>query len=151
MKKTVLGLVAVALLAGCGSSGGAKEESKTCTIDMAGMEIAAIMKAKDDKIKSTTVEVTMPSSLAGGEDLSEITKDQQAVLEDSVLSSLGIEESEGIEISSKFSKEEMKVAVAIDLEKSSKDALDTLGFGDVKDTSLKDFVKVAEESNFTCK
>lgn len=151
MKKLLVSLFAVALLAGCGSSGGGAEESKTCSFSQSGMDMAATFTAKDDKIKSTSIKVSMPASMLGGVDLSAITDEEKKQVEEQVLTSYGFKEGEGLTLKTNFTKEAIEVDINVDLEKSSADALASLGFTDIKDASLKGTVKDAEASGATCK
>lgn len=151
MKKLLVCLFATTLLFGCGSKDAGKNESKTCTFSQAGIEIAAQMNAVDDKIKSVKMDVSAPASMMAGVDLSTLTDEDKKTVESQVLKSLAVEEGQGIEVSSKFTKEAMNITVDIDLEKGSADALTAIGFTEIKDMSLADFVKQAESSNATCK
>ena len=58
MKKLLCAAFAVLVLAGC--SGGAKTETKTCSMEQSGMKMDATFTAEDDKItKTATVDVDM--------------------------------------------------------------------------------------------
>ncbi|MCR0320967.1 lipoprotein, partial [[Clostridium] innocuum] len=48
MKKLLCAAFAVLVLAGC--SGGAKTETKTCSMEQSGMKMDATLTAEDDKI-----------------------------------------------------------------------------------------------------
>ena len=63
MKKLLCATFAVLVLAGC--SGGAKTETKTCSMEQSGMKMDATFTAEDDKITKTSVKVTMDLSAAG--------------------------------------------------------------------------------------
>ena len=92
MKKLLCAAFAVLVLAGC--SGGAKTETKTCSLEESGMKMDATFTAEDDKITKTSVKVTMDLSAAGLGD-KELTDDQKKQLETAVLSQLGVEEGKG--------------------------------------------------------
>lgn len=154
MKKLLVCLFATTLLFGCGSKGSeatGEKASKTCTFSQAGITIAAQMNAVDDKIKSVKMDVSAPASMMGGTDLSALTDEDKKTVEAQILKSLSVEEGQGINVSSAFTKEAMNITVDIDLEKGNADALKAIGFTEIKDTSLTDFVKEAESSNATCK
>lgn len=74
MKKLLCAAFAVLVLAGC--SGGAKTETKTCSMEQSGMKMDATFTAEDDKITKTSVKVTMDLSAAGLGD-TELTDDQK--------------------------------------------------------------------------
>ncbi|MCR0422162.1 DUF1307 domain-containing protein [[Clostridium] innocuum] len=96
MKKLLCAAFAVLVLAGC--SGGAKTETKTCSMEQSGMKMDATFTAEDDKITKTSVKVTMDLSAAGLGD-NELTDDQKKQLETAVLSQLGVEEGKGVNVS----------------------------------------------------
>ena len=112
MKKLLCAAFAVLVLAGC--SGGAKTETKTCSMEQSGMKMDATFTAEDDKITKTSVKVTMDLSAAGLGD-TELTDDQKKQLETAVLSQLGVEEGKGVNVSAEFKDKNIIATVDVDM------------------------------------
>ena len=87
MKKLLCAAFAVLVLAGC--SGGAKTETKTCSMEQSGFKMDATFTAEDDSITKTSVKVTMDLSSAGLGDDTKLTDDQKKQLETAVFNQLG--------------------------------------------------------------
>ncbi len=153
MKKFVivfLGLVAIVLVAGCGTK--ETEEKLVCTGTQQeeGMSVEQVisMTFKNDKLNHMMMDVnTKITDDATKENWSLFTQsmDEQNV------------ESDKDGVSLKVTKDdqnyEYKVTLDIDVEKASEEALKEHGFDGLKDdnSTLEDNKKSAEKDGFTCK
>lgn len=153
MKKVLVSLVAVVMLFGCSSKGSA--DSKTCTVEQAGVKMTTAVKAKDDKIQSLNIKTSTPASTFGATvDFSKITDDQKKTLEDQLLKSMKVEAGQGIEVSSNFTKEAMELTINLDLEKAKDSASSVLGSMQLPaddDLTIDAFVKEMETLGAECK
>ena len=143
MKKLLCAAFAVLVLAGC--SGGAKTETKTCSMEQSGMKMDATFTAEDDKITKTSVKVTMDLSAAGLGD-TELTDDQKKQLETAVLSQLGVE---GVNVSAEFKDKNIIATVDVDMKDGDSATLKKLGFGG--EASLSKTLEEAKDGGATCK
>ena len=146
MKKLLCAAFAVLVLAGC--SGGAKTETKTCSMEQSGMKMDATFTAEDDKITKTSVKVTMDLSAAGLGD-TELTDDQKKQLETAVLSQLGVEEGKGVNVSAEFNDKNIIATVDVDMKDGDSATLKKLGFGG--EASLSKTLEEAKDGGATCK
>lgn len=146
MKKLLCAAFAVFVLAGC--SGGAKTETKTCSLEQSGMKMDATFTAEDDKITKTSVKVTMDLTSAGLKD-TELTDDQKKQLETAVFSQLGIEEGKGVDVSADFKDNNIIATVDVDMKEGDASTLKKLGFG--VEASLSKTLDEAKEGGATCK
>lgn len=149
MKKLLVCLCMGLLLAGCGGSSG-KEETKTCTMKVGTIEMAAAVTGKDDAVEKFKMTITYPASMMGGQDLSAITDEQKKELEKTVLDQYGIEEGKGVAVTADFTKEAMAVGVEFDLKDGDAEVLKKIGIEDTSNLKISDFVKQMEEGNATC-
>ncbi len=152
MKKFVivfLGLVAIVLVAGCGTKETEKKLVCTGTQKEEGMSVEQVisMTFKNDKLNHMMMDVnTKITDDATKENWSLFTQsmDEQNV------------ESDKDGVSLKVTKDdqnyEYKVTLDIDVEKASEEALKEHGFEGLKDdnSTLKDNKKSAEKDGFTC-
>ena len=145
MKKLLCAAFAVLVLAGC--SGGAKTETKTCSMEQS-MKMDATFTAEDDKITKTSVKVTMDLSAAGLGD-TELTDDQKKQLETAVLSQLGVEEGKGVNVSAEFKDKNIIATVDVDMKDGDSATLKKLGFGG--EASLSKTLEEAKDGGATCK
>ncbi len=153
MKKFVivfLGLVAIVLVAGCGTKETKKKLVCTGTQKEEGMSVEQVisMTFKNDKLNHMMMDVnTKITDDATKENWSLFTQsmDEQNV------------ESDKDGVSLKVTKDdqnyEYKVTLDIDVEKASEEALKEHGFDGLKDdnSTLEDNKKSAEKDGFTCK
>lgn len=146
MKKLLCAAFAVLVLAGC--SGGAKTETKTCSMEQSGMKMDATFTAEDDKITKTSVKVTMDLSAADLGD-TELTDDQKKQLETAVLSQLGVEEGKGVNVSAEFKDKNIIATVDVDMKDGDSATLKKLGFGG--EASLSKTLEEAKDGGATCK
>ena len=147
MKKLLCAAFAVLVLAGC--SGGAKTETKTCSMEQSGFKMDATFTAEDDSITKTSVKVTMDLSSAGLGDDTKLTDDQKKQLETAVFNQLGIEEGKGVNVSAEFKDKNIIATVDVDMKEGEASTLKKLGFGG--EASLKKTLEEAKESGATCK
>ena len=152
MKKFVivfLGLVAIVLVAGCGTKETEKKLVCTSTQKEEGMSVEQVisMTFKNDKLNHMMMDVnTKITDDATKENWSLFTQsmDEQNV------------ESDKDGVSLKVTKDdqnyEYKVTLDIDVEKASEEVLKEHGFEGLKDdnSTLKDNKKSAEKDGFTC-
>ena len=152
MKKLIAFACAALLLAGCGSSSKeVKKETKTCSMDYAGMTMDFKMDAEDDVMKTINLTMLMPSSLLGG-DASVLSEDDMKTMADAMLTKLGAAEGEGITVKAKAAEKDLKVDVAIDLTKADASVLKNMGItGNTKNVKLSETVESAEKGGMTCK
>lgn len=149
MKKLLVSIFAVVLLAGCGSSG---DESKTCTMSNDEMEMSAKFDATDDEITKATIEMTADKTdMLGDIDISTSTKEEKEFLSKMLGSSLGIKEGEGVELSAEISDNDIIISVVIDFKDADASVLEIFGLDGSEDMSLSSTVKGAEEDGATCK
>ena len=158
MKKLLCATFAVLVLAGC--SGGAKTETKTCSMEQSGMKMDESESPRrespgdqsptieDDKITKTSVKVTMDLSAAGLGD-TELTDDQKKQLETAVLSPLGVEEGKGVNVSAEFKDKNIIATVDVDMKDGDSATLKKLGFGG--EASLSKTLEEAKDGGATCK
>lgn len=148
MKKLLCAAFAVLVLAGCGGSD-AKTETKTCSVELqSGMNMDATFTAEDDTITKTSVKVTIDGSALGLGD-TELTDDQKKIMEDAILSQLGVEEGKGVEVKVEFEDTDIIATVDIDMKEGDTSTLSALGFDET--ASLEKTVEEAEDSGATCK
>ena len=136
-KKILSASLALMLLAGC-SSGQTSGKSTTCSMDMDGVGVLNITVNGDanDKLSRFGMNIVMDESLLGGIDLSGLDDETKAMLEESLLSSIGIDpNAQGITVNVDFG-ETITVDVNIDLTTASDDALAALGMDGVDWTSI---------------
>lgn len=152
MKKLIAFACAALLLAGCGSSSKeVKKETKTCSMDYAGMTMDFKMDAEDDVMKTVNLTMLMPSSLLGG-DASVLSEDDMKTMADAMLTKLGAAEGEGITVKAKAAEKDLKVDVVIDLTKADASVLKNIGItGNTKNVKLSETVESAEKGGMTCK
>lgn len=147
MKKLFACLAAALLLAGCGGSGD-KATSKTCTVDESGFTMAITMDAKDDVINKLSVKYTLAGILKGQENISD---DDMKKAGDSILSSMGVKEGEGVTAEFKADGDDLIAVVGIDIEKADSSVLSSMGLdSDMKDMKLSQVVKEAEADGAKC-
>lgn len=148
MKKLLTAACALMLLTGCGSD--TKKETKTCSMEMAGVEMSIKMDAEDDIIQKINMDLTVSGTLIGG-DASILSDEELNTTGNVMLSSLRIEEGEGI--SSKFSIDgkDLKAVVDFDLSKADADVLEALGIiGNKDNIKLSETVAEVEKSGASC-
>lgn len=154
MKKLMVFACAALLLAGCGSSKEkeVKKESKTCSIEEAGMGMAIKMDAEDDIIKNIEMTITMPSEVTGL-DASTLSEDDLKEAGKAGLANIGVEEgTEGVTATFKAKGKDLEMTVGFDLKKTDAEILKQLELSeDLKDTKLSDAVNGASSEGFTCK
>lgn len=151
MKKLLAFACTALLLAGCGSSGEVKKESKTCSMEESGIKMDIKMDAEDDVIKTIELSYLMPGSLLGG-DASELSEDDMKTMGDAVLGQLGVKEGEGINANFKAKDKDLVAIVNIDLSKTDASILNKMGIsGNTKNVKLSETVESAEKSKMTCK
>lgn len=152
MKKFLAFACAAVLLAGCGSSSEPKKETKTCTMEEAGIKISIKMDAEDDVIKKMEMSYVIPSSLLGG-DASTLKEDELKTMGDAVLSQLGMKEGEGISAAFKADGKDLKASLNIDLAKADTSVLkDQFKMeGNTKNIKLSETVKSGEADGAVCK
>lgn len=152
MKKLVAFACAALLLAGCGSSSEPKKETKTCTMEESGIKMSIKMDAEDDIIKKMEMTYVFPGSMLGG-DISTLKEDDMKKMGDTVLSTLGISEGEGITAVFKAEGKDLKATLNIDLSKADASILKNQFKmeGNTKNIKLSETVKSGETDGAVCK
>lgn len=153
MKKLVVSIFAVVLLAGCGGGDSTpKVESKTCSQSEDGMKMDAKFDATDNKVTKATIDVIMDlTALDAGVDLTKMTDEQKAALGDQVATGMGLKKGEGVEVAIDFKDNDMVVKLIIDIEKGDPAVLKALDLDVEKGMKLSEVVKGAEKEGATCK
>ena len=135
MKKQLLSAaLSLMLLAGCSSGGGSTSgKSTACSMDMEGVGVlnVTVNGDADDKLTGFGMSIVMDEELLSGIDLSGLDDDTKALLEESLISSMGIDpQAQGVTVSADFG-ETLTVNVDIDLATADADALAALGMDGV--------------------
>lgn len=144
-----LGLVAIVLLAGCGTKETNQKLVCTSTQNEEGMSIEQVisMTFKNDKINHMTTEVNTKIT-------DEDVKANWAMFTEAMDNENKETQEEGVSL--KVSKDdqnyEYKVTLDMDLEKAKKADLEPYGFADLKgdNSTLEDNKKSAEKDGFIC-
>lgn len=138
MKKIIISAaLSLLLLAGC-SGGKTTGKSTTCSLDMDGVGVLNITVNGDaqDKLSSFGMNIVIDKDLLGGIDLSGLDDETKAMLEESLLSSIGFDpNAKGITVNADFG-ETITVNVDIDLATADQNALTALGMDGVDWTSI---------------
>lgn len=152
MKKFLAFACAAVLLAGCGSSSEPKKETKTCSMEEAGMKMSIKMDAEDDIIKKMEMSYVFPGSMFNG-DASKLKEEDLKTMGDAVISQLGIKEGEGISAAFKADGKDLKATINIDLTKADTDILKNQFKmeGNTKNIKLSETVKSGEADGAVCK
>lgn len=151
MKKFLAFACAAVLLAGCGSSE-PKKETKTCTMEEAGMKMSIKMDAEDDIIKKMEMSYVLPGDMFNV-DASQLKEEDLKTMGDAVISQLGIKEGEGISAVFKADGKDLKATINVDLSKADASILKNQFKmeGNTKNIKLSETVKSGEEDGAVCK
>lgn len=156
-KKLITCLFAAVLLAGCGSSAKqVKKETKTCSTEYQGMTMSMKMNAEDDVIKTMDIQYLYSEKMLGF-DASKVEKDQLKVMEDTVMTQLGISgKEEGVKANVGVDGTGIKMDINVDLMKADSKILNKFSItGNTKNVKLSETVENAQKGqegiNFTCK
>lgn len=156
-KKIMAFLFAAVLLTGCGSNAKqVKKETKTCTTEYQDMKMSMKMNAEDDVIKTMDIEYLYSEKMLGF-DASKVDKDQLKVMEETVMTQLGINgEEEGVKATVHVDGTGMKMDIHIDLMKADSKVLNKFSItGNTKNVKLSETVENAQKGQegikFTCK
>lgn len=151
MKKLLLSLFAVIVLAGCGS-GTKKVETKTCTVTQAGVPMSFKLDATGNVLDKLTLNVTIPGTATKGVDLTKLSKDDLKTMGSAVIQKLGIEEGKGVTAEFVVKDKDIVGTVTFDLKEGDSSALKKLGITeDTKNIKLDSTVKDFEKNGATCK
>lgn len=151
MKKFLAFACAAVLLAGCGSSE-PKKETKTCTMEEAGMKMSIKMDAEDDIIKKMEMSYVLPGDMFNV-DASQLKEEDLKTMGDAVISQLGIKEGEGISAVFKADGKDLKATINVDLSKADASILKNQFKmeGNTKNIKLSETVKSGEADGAVCK
>lgn len=144
MKKTLVGAAAaLLLLAGCGSSQ-AEKEVKNCSIEQDGQKIDITLEGTDNVLKTITVGVDIDLGM-------DITEDQKDAMKSMILSSLGFEEGDDVQVNLESNDGVLSADVVFDASKESQ-FMQAIGV-DSSDPELPldEMVKEMENQGATCK
>lgn len=149
-------LFAAVLLTGCGSTKEVKKEAKTCSTEYQGMTMSMKMNAEDDVIKTMDIQYLYSEKMLGF-DASKVEKDQLKVMEDTVMTQLGISgNEEGVKANVGVDGTGIKMDIHIDLMKADSKVLNKFSItGNTKNVKLSETVENAQKGQegikFTCK
>lgn len=155
-KKIITCLFVAVLMGGCGSSKEVKKETKTCSTEYQGMTMSMKMNAEDDVIKTMDIQYLYSEKMLGF-DASKVEKDQLKVMEDTVMTQLGISgEEEGVKANVGVDGTGIKMDINIDLMKADSKILNKFSItGNTKNVKLSETVENAQKGQegikFTCK
>ena len=151
MKKLLLSLFAVLVLAGCGSNS-KKAETKTCSITQAGVPMTFKLDATGNVVEKIKMDVTIPGTAAKGVDLTKLSKDDLKTMGNAVIKQLGIEEGKGVTAEFTVKDKNIVGTVTFDLKEGDASALKKIGItGNAKNVKFDDTIKDFEKNGATCK
>lgn len=145
MKKTLVGAAAaLLLLAGCGSGSPEEKEVKTCSIEQDGQKIDITLEGKDNVLQTITVGVDIDLGM-------DISEDQKDAMKSMILSSLGFEEGDDVQVNLESNDGVLSADVVFDASKESQ-FMKAIGV-DSSDPELPldEMVKEMENQGATCK
>lgn len=150
MKKIVVSMIAVLLLAGC--SGGTTEK-KTCSITKSDMEMAMTFEAKEKKIEKATIDVTLPKSVTDSlGEAGELSQKQLDNLGDNYLAKQGLDKESGIDVAVKMGDDGITISLSIDTKSGDDATLKKLGLdSEGDDLDFDKTVKNLTDAGFECK
>lgn len=150
MKKLIVSIAAVFLLAGC--SGGASDK-KTCSVTQNEMEMEMTFEAKEKKIEKATIDITLPKSITDtlGE-AKDLSKEQLDGIGDLYLEKQGINKDSGITVTVKKGTSGITISMVVDTKSGDAATLKKLGLDSEGDSlDFDKTVKNLTESGFKCK
>ena len=149
MKKLYILFVLLILVSACGGKTD-RNDTKTCSVVLSGSSADFTFDAINDKVKTTTIDLTFPSSSFGTYDLVNLTTDQKKDITENITSSLGIENTNGMEIDTDFNEENILVHIKIDIEMSETDTLSILGLNNLKSGTMTEQIDYIKNIGGTC-
>lgn len=149
MKKLYLLLALLILITGCGGKSD-KNETKACSLILSGSSAEFTFDAINDKTNIANIDLTFPSSSFGTYDLANLTSEQKKVITESITSSLGIENINGIKIDSDFNEENILIHIKINIEDSEIDSLTILGLNKLKSGTLTEQIEYIKSIGGSC-
>ncbi len=142
LKNLVVVLLLAVIVAGCGSSD-KKGATKTCSIEIMGMEIAYVLQAESEEGNITDVEMSVNMSYdALGVSADDLTDDMKEEIVSEMEAMVGVDE--GMEVETDFNDDGIKVVAVM-----SVDALKEMS-GTDEDLPLDEFVAEMETMGATC-
>lgn len=145
MKKLFVCLCAGVLLAGCGSGGSKEKITKTCSMEINGAGMSMKFDAEGDTVTSAEMVVSATYEAMGGtkEQFDALSEDDKKSIEDEMVKKAKqTKGAEGIDISTAFDDEGLKVTMKYEVGTLEK----TLNA-----TTVDEMIKLAEEQGMTCK
>lgn len=149
MKKLYILLILLITVAGCGGKSD-KNETKTCSLELSGSSANFTFEATNDKTKTASIDLTFPSSSFGSYELANLTTEQKNTITESITSSVGIENTEGVEVDSDFSEDSILIQIKISIADSEIDTLTILGLNKLKSGTLTEQIEYIQSIGGTC-
>lgn len=125
--------------------------TKTCSGSDDDMTMTFKMTATNDEIDKIEMTVVPNNEAMNIETFEDLTDAQKSQIEESFLTTMGLEEEqEGIEVEVKFAKD-MTVILKVDLKTADKEILENIGLDfEDKDMSLEKAISDFKEEGYTC-